>query len=441
MKILNKIFNKSRLPIVLFLIVLINYYPLFMNNFNTTKSVAVTVKQMGIAFAIECILLALFIFNNTKITKETKRNIALLSVVTIITLIIQVKNFFDGKFQIMDLANITCITLNIAMLFICVLSIIKVKQTSIYLFYIGIVLIGILACVVNFIIYSENMLTVFGINSEAQLVSIKSFFAHRNQFAFFLYFSIASTVILFLKSYKIRPKIVLSIIFLFFLFNLITTASRTGLLCTGIFLTLFFITTNKIHKKTKIILVLLAILIAISCWGMIKLRLPNLQEKIIKVLENVFIREKSIKTFTGRSNFWNLAFQTISKNPVNMLFGIGRFVGLELLKENNYRVTQFHSFYVEALVAGGIMELLYFLYIYITVLRKILKSNLRTKYKRFYISLYISFAIYCGFESIARFSIGCVDTMCLIFVITIPLLHANSKLNVKKWKKVGEINK
>ncbi len=437
----NKILNKSKLPIILFIIVFLNYLPLFMNNINTTNSIAVTVKQMGIVFAVECILLALFILKNTKITKETKRNIVLLSIVTIITLIIQVKNFLEGKFQIMDLANITCITLNIAMLFICALSIIKVKQKSIYLFYVGIVLIGILACIVNLIIYSKYMPTVFGLKGEARVVDIKSFFAHRNQFACFLYFSVVSTIILFLKSHKRKPKIALSVVLLFFLFNLITTASRTGILCTGIFLTLFFITTNKIHKKTKIILVLLAILIAISCWGMITLRLPNLEEKIIKVLEKVFIRENSIKTFTGRSEFWNLAFQTISKKPVNMLFGIGRFVGLELLKENNYEVTQFHSFYVEALVAGGIMELIYFLYIYITVLRKVLKSNLRTKYKRFYISLYISFAIYCGFESLARFSIGCVDTMCLIFVITIPLLHANSKLNVKKWKKVEEKNK
>ncbi len=437
----NKILNKGKLPVILFIIVFLNYLPLFMNNINTTNSVAVTVKQMGIVFAVECILLALFIFKNTKITKETKRNIILLSIVTIITLIIQVKNLFEGNFQIMDLANIVCITLNIAMLFICALSIIKVKQKSIYLFYVGIILIGILACVVNLIMYSKSMLTVFGIKEEARVVGIKSFFAHRNQFACFLYFSIASTIILFLKAHKRKPKIVLSIIFLFFLFNLITTASRTGLLCTGIFLTLFFITTNKIHKKTKIILVLLAILIAISCWGMIKLRFPNLEEKIVKVFKNVFIREKSLKNFTGRSNFWNIAFQTISKKPESMLFGIGRFAGIELLKANDYEVTQFHSFYVEALVAGGIMELIYFIYIYITVLRKVLKSNLRTKYKRFYISLYASFAIYCSFESLSRFSIGCVDTMCLIFVITIPLLHANSKLNVKRWKKVGEINK
>ena len=38
----NKILNKSKLPIILFIIVFLNYLPLFMNNINTTNSIAVT---------------------------------------------------------------------------------------------------------------------------------------------------------------------------------------------------------------------------------------------------------------------------------------------------------------------------------------------------------------------------------------------------------------
>ena len=38
----------------------------------------------------------------------------------------------------------------------------------------------------------------------------------------------------------------------------------------------------------------------------------------------------------------------------------------------------------------------------------------------------LSLAIYGMFESMSRFSIGCADTLCLIFFVTIPLLHSNT---------------
>ena len=40
--------------------------------------------------------------------------------------------------------------------------------------------------------------------------------------------------------------------------------------------------------------------------------------------------------------------------------------------------------------------------------------------------MFISYFIYCSFESLSRFSIGCADTLCMIVFITIPILHAYS---------------
>ena len=56
----KNIFNLNNMPIVLGLIVLINYFPLFLNNINVKTSNAVSVKQMTIAFGIELILIFLF---------------------------------------------------------------------------------------------------------------------------------------------------------------------------------------------------------------------------------------------------------------------------------------------------------------------------------------------------------------------------------------------
>ena len=53
--------------------------------------------------------------------------------------------------------------------------------------------------------------------------------------------------------------------------------------------------------------------------------------------------------------------------------------------------------------------------------------------------MFISFAVYMLFESLGRFSIGSSDTMCLVFFITIPLLHSNCHKNdIVEEKEVEE---
>ena len=424
----EKLFNKNHLPIILFIIVVINYMPLFINNINTTLSKAVTVKQMTIAFGIECIILFLYLIKNIKFTKKIIINLLVLFLTSIIMFCIQIKNYYLGNLQIMDLANIVCITINIGILYIAFLEI-HIDEKNIYKFFAGIIIIGIIACIVNVIIYNKQFLNVLGIGTEAKVQSIKSFFAHRNQFAMFLYFSIISSIILFIKTNKKIIKVLLGIILILFGANLLLTASRTGILCTLAFIGLFFITTDTLKLKTKLIIILISLIILGIVLGIIYKSFPDIWEKIVNVISKVFIRESTIKTFTGRSKFWDLAFKVLFIGPISALFGIGRFVGIELLQSNGYNVTQFHSFYIEALVAGGVMELVYLISIYIIVMKNVLKSNIEKKYKLLYISLYLSYALYCGFESLGRFSIGCVDTMCLIFLITIPLLHSNTNKN------------
>ena len=424
----QKIFDKNNLPIILFIIVFLNYVPLFMNNINTKLSKAVTIKQMTIVFAIECILLFIYLIKNIKFTKKIIINMILLFLTTIAMFCVQIKNYYAGNFQIMDLANIACIAINIGILYIAFLEI-HIEEKNVYKFFIGIIVIGIIACIVNVIIYNRQFLNVLGIGTEAKVQSIKSFFAHRNQFAMYLYFSIISSIILFIKTTKRSRKILLGVILAIFCASLLLTASRTGILCTLAFIGLFFLTTNTLKLNTKIVIILIGLVLLGICIGIIYKIFPDIWEKSISVISKVFIRESTIKTFTGRSTFWKLAFNVLFVGPISAIFGIGRFVGINLLQANHYNVTQFHNFYIEALVAGGIMELIYLISIYIIVMRNIIKSHIEKKYKLLYISLYLSYAIYCGFESLGRFSIGCVDTICLIFLITIPLLHTNTNKN------------
>lgn len=433
----EKFESKNLLPIILFFVVLINYLPLFINNINTKTSNAVGTKAMVIVFGIECIVLFAFLIKNIKLNKKFIINTVLLLVTTIILLLMQLKNYLAGTIEIMDLANIASITVNIAILYLAFLNV-HIEEKKIFPFFIGIVLLGIVACIVNVVIYREEILRVLGIGGEAKLQNVKSFFAHRNQFAMFLYFSIISSVMLFINTNKKLFKVLLSICILIFGISILITASRTGIACALIFSGLFFLTTDRLKVKTKIIVILAGILLLLICGYVIYNNFPDLGEKIKDSIQKVLIRESSIKTFTGRSIFWDLAMDLLKTSPLFMLFGVGRFAGLELIK--SYGVTQFHNFYIEALIAGGIMELLYLLSIYFIVIRNVIKSDIDKKYKILYIALYVSYAVYCNFESLGRFSIGCADTMCLVFLITIPLLHSNSNilLNAEETVKIEE---
>lgn len=267
---------------------------------------------------------------------------------------------------------------------------------------------------------------MLGTNVTEKYSGSKSFFAHRNQFAIFLYISIISNIFLIMKYGQKRYIIPLII----FGISLVLTISRTGMLCTAIFIFLFFVTTPKIKIRYKL---LIFIICAILCGASVKTVYENHPE-IVQKIETVFIRKKSIKNFTGRSDIWKIGIDLVNQNNKTMAFGVGRFVGTKALEavKNYGNITQFHSFYVDMLVTGGIMEVVYLISIYMWVIVKVLRSNMENKFKTLYISTFISYGVYSAFESLGRFSIGCADTVCLIMFISIPLLHANSIQEKKK---------
>ncbi len=430
MKILKKIRSENLIPFILFLIILINYIPLFKGNFvsDVHYSYAVTTKEMAICFAIELVLLVIFLLGRVKILKvNTIINFIFLVITTAILAIIQRQNYLSGSYEQLDTINVICIFLNILMLFVCFINL-KIEEKYMTWFFVGIVAVGLVACAVNFYLYKEEIFTMI---ENAKQISVKSFFAHRNQFAVFLYVSIISNIMLILRSNKKVIKVLLFIPLIIFGLSVITTSSRTGIAATALFIVLFFITTSSIKFVHKFFIVYLSTVMVISSYVVIINKYPEVAEKTTNFVENVLIREGTIKSFTGRDQFWKIAIEVLEENKTNMSFGIGRFLAVDLIEK--YRVTQFHNFYIEALMTGGIMELVFFIFIHIFTLVKVFISKLDKKYKLFYLSMLISLAIYGMFESMSRFSIGCADTICLIFFITVPLLHSNTyeKINEK----------
>lgn len=409
--LLEKIRNKNNLPIILFFVILINYLPLILPNIVSKESNAANIIFMGICFAFQIILLLISFWKKIEFTKENIKMLKILSIVSIILIIVQIINFFIENYKLLDLVNIICQFINITLLIICLTNF-QVEEKYIINFMKAILIMGVIACIVNMILYFKEIFQIFLGNLDCSL--IKSFFANRNQFAFFLYISIIANVFLLLNEKKVTYKLLLILL----LMNLFFTMSRTGILVVAMFLLCSAFGLNKSNIKRKIIYLTLTLIFGIILILVLCFFKPELIEQLFRL--------DSVKNLSGRTAIWKNGINLWLENPINMLFGTGRFNGNDVLhiKEKNF--TQFHNIYLDFLITGGVLELCFIIYIYSYVINKIKESNMDIKYKKIYKITFITYFIYAFFESVGRFSIGATDTICLIFFISIPLLYSNS---------------
>lgn len=163
-----------------------------------------------------------------------------------ILLIIQVKNVILGNLKLNEFFNIGCQFINFILLFIFMIDI-KISDKKIFLFMKCLVYMGMIACIHNVILYFGEMFQTLGFMKGAYMVHIKSFFANRNQFAFFLYVAIIADLFLVEKENNKRYKFFL----LIFLINLFFTMSRTGLATVTLLGVFYLIFTKKISNKIK----------------------------------------------------------------------------------------------------------------------------------------------------------------------------------------------
>lgn len=415
------------LSIILFSIIIINYIPLLIPNAMSKESFGVSNKNMLICFFIELFILGIyFLFQfkknkkDIKLTKDMKINFILLVVSSFIMFVTQLINFMNKDFKFMDILNIGCMFINIFLLYICIMNI-KIEEKNIYLFFKLIVAFATLACIVSIFIYYKEIYNLVAFGKYRWDSTVKSFFSNRNTYAFILYIAVIADSFVVLKDKNIIYKLVLFL----FLFSLYTTMSRTGIVLGVILIGMIFLFSNKINWKIKVSLILLFLIGIASLF----LFLHN-NKTVWNRINGTLLRLDEIKTISGRTEIWERGIELLKESPKNLILGVGRFKSMDSLvnvgEKRPKTFTQFHNTYLEMLTTGGIIELAYILSIYLYVIVKILRSNLEKKYKNLYMAMFVTYAIYVAIESFGRFSIGASDTICLIFFITIPLLHANS---------------
>ena len=122
MKLISKMKEKDNLPIILFVVVLINYLPLFINNAFFKDSKPVSIISMIGCFGVEFILLIVNYIGNKKdiSVRNIKKDLIVLVCITLVMIGVQIKNWIQDNFFIMDIFNIGCIFINILLFYIII---------------------------------------------------------------------------------------------------------------------------------------------------------------------------------------------------------------------------------------------------------------------------------------------------------------------------------
>lgn len=423
--ILNKIKNKENMPVIMFFIVLINYLPLFINNAFTKEAQGVSMRDMVLFFLLEIVLLSIMYLNNKKNIKIIKNDCIIGGAVFIILFIVQLKNLLQKNFYIMDIFNIGCTVINILFFYIINYNF-KISEEKFVIFLKGIIWIGIASIIWNCILFYKEVLIELGfpiiVEDNNYLGNIKSFFSNRNSCAFFLYLSLISNIFIINIDNK---KIFYNFSILVILFGIWVTHSKTGFGLSIVFLELYILLKDNCSLKKKIALCIIVAIIGIV--------------GLLNIMGYIFVNDSyknlvslnDVKRLSGRTDIWKVGIKKLCESPLNIIFGIGRFNSTHILKFKDRTFTQFHNVYLDILLTGGMVELSYIVYIYIKVLMKIYRSDLKKSFKIIYYSSFLTYFMYIMLESCGRFSIGCVDTVCITFFVAIPLLHSNSE---KIWK-------
>lgn len=367
-----------------------------------------------------CIQSFLLFFKNWKhIRYIPKKNFLILVLFLLNNIMALIYSYFKfGAVDYNEYLFIISSTINI-LLFILSLEKVTVSNNELIVFLKKICFIGLFAAILNILLNYKSIINLRFINNSYS-VSFSSFFPNRNQFGLFMLIEIIALSLLSAYNYKKKYFIY----FVIFGLNLILTMSRNSILGLAVYISMCiyykFLKYKIKMSRNKLLLFagicIFTIYIGIKVAG---------SEKIIGMINTMFIRIDTLETGSGRFSVWKHGINIANK--YNFLFGVGRYKALELNKLLfNDNLEYFHSLYIEKYATNGLIGLLILFYLIKYVWKKVSNcSNL--KYKIILKSTLISFYVFSVFETTTRFSIGYADSVFLIFFFTIPILISNIK--------------
>lgn len=399
----------------LFIAIVVMIIPLFLS-YHLIKGVSYTI------LTILCFIVAVIICNisNRKIIKvqfDKEFLLAFMMFVLLQGLAFINGYIIDGFFVTNDIFNIIGKAVMIYT-FVAIPSKHVVSKDGFITFVKNFTILSLVVCLYNILDNYSLIINFFNISNSYQF-NVTGVFANRNQFGSFMFISIiAHTYYNSQKNISKSDYIIYAIQFV----NLILSMSRGAMLATGIFLFFYYGVFSRFLSKHHIIF-----LISASVVGLILLN-----DRIMNFIQNNLIRSEVGNS--GRSEVWSTGIGIAGNKFTSLFIGQGLFHGVSIAQSNGMPFDQFHSFYVDTLVSGGIVELAFLVILFMYIVKKIFKCS-NTKLKQVYLSSFVGYFMLCFFESDSVLSIGYVDMINTIFFVTIPLVLSNiidEKLEMKE---------
>lgn len=311
-----------------------------------------------------------------------------------------------GSFPLMDLVNAGSKIIGV-IVYAGMAQALVPSEKEMRRFLVGFLWLTASAIIVNLLLNAADFSNLFTVNSSYEL-DFSSFFANRNQFGYFLFLSIlAHTLYLHDK----KPRLLNIILMAAQVASLLLTMSRGALLALLLFVVSFAV--FQFRERARFLLSFIA--------GGVIFVLAARHFGFGTIFTDLVIRPDA--GLSGRNDIWGIGLEVWLSH--NIVFGLGSFRGSEIAQEQGMITPEFHSFFVETLVAGGLAELLLLVLILAIVWSRLAKSPLDSSRRHLLFSAGLGIAGLSLVESSSLFTIGLVGTMFTVFMVTLPILYSN----------------
>ncbi|WP_309132735.1 O-antigen ligase family protein [Brevibacterium sp.] len=262
------------------------------------------------------------------------------------------------------------------------------------------------AIIVNFALNAPDIPQIFNAGSSYQF-DFRGFFANRNQFGYFLFLGLVAHA---LHLHGRRPQVHNVLLFCLQFSSLLLTMSRASIAASLIFITVFAVLRVRVRARHLVMLVVTAAVGAVLV----------VRSEAGDALRDLLLRPDA--ALSGRDDIWNIGLDIWRESGV--LLGSGKFRGIAIAQERGMEPSEFHSFFVETLVGGGLAELILVLVIVVMVWVRLARSPLDSGRRHVLCAALVGVVGLSFVESVSLFTVGLVGTIFTVFFISLPLLYA-----------------
>lgn len=386
----------------LYLIIIIMFFPIFISS-KLLGNFGYQTILYAISYSV-CIIIFMSIKKKKQVIISKTDLILFIGYLIILSITVSFSIFSNKFFQYYDIINSIIKLINFYAFYILAKSLICDYEEILY-FFKYIVITGLITIILAVLIDYRIILAIPN-TSNTNLINIMGVFSNRNQFGSFLLFAIISNSIISETNLKFKYSLFID---LFLFIFIILTFSRGALLAALVFkFTLIFL------KKGSLKFYLSFFIIVISVIGF-----------SIGLFNKFFDSLIRVDGFdSGRFELWMYAFDIIKKNP---LIGVGYYTGIEMANMSGMVHTQFHNMFLDLLVSGGILELIFICILFFKIIYKLIYFNNKSKFSKIYLVSFFVFFIRAMIESLSVLGLGYSDTIYTILYITIPTILIYNK--------------